>query len=191
MGMIFDIQRCSLNDGPGIRTTRILQGMTATLSLVPQSGVRQRGGRSFPMTRIGASCAGDARSAQTASTALTAATGWTFDGASRAVAAPRSATPGRSKSMARSMGAEEILDIAERDRAYYEASGGGITLSGGEPMAQLDFALKILEGARQRGIGNGDGNQRLCHRPEISVASCPMWTGFSTTTRRRRRCTVH
>ena len=51
------------------------------------------------------------------------------------------------------MGASEIVDIAERDRAYYEATGGGITLSGGEPMFQPLFALGILQEAKRRGIG--------------------------------------
>ena len=44
------------------------------------------------------------------------------------------------------------MDVAERDRAYYEATGGGITLSGGEPMFQPLFALDILQEAKRRNI---------------------------------------
>jgi pyruvate formate lyase activating enzyme len=39
-----------------------------------------------------------------------------------------------------------------KDRAYYEASGGGVTLSGGEPLAQPGFATAVLRALRERGI---------------------------------------
>jgi pyruvate formate lyase activating enzyme len=39
---------------------------------------------------------------------------------------------------------DEVLDQVTRDALYFEASGGGITLSGGEPLAQPDFAAEIL-----------------------------------------------
>ncbi len=47
---------------------------------------------------------------------------------------------------------EEILEIAEKDRLFYENSGGGITLSGGEPLFQPDFALALMERAKERGF---------------------------------------
>lgn len=43
---------------------------------------------------------------------------------------------------------EEIIDIVLRDRNFYEESGGGITLSGGEPLQQYDFALSLLKLAK-------------------------------------------
>ncbi|MCC8022479.1 MAG: glycyl-radical enzyme activating protein [Clostridiales bacterium] len=46
--------------------------------------------------------------------------------------------------------AAEILDEAEQDRLFYDHSGGGMTLSGGEPLMQGAFALALLEGAKQR-----------------------------------------
>lgn len=45
----------------------------------------------------------------------------------------------------------EILDIVEQDRAFYGRQGG-LTLSGGEPMAQPEAALDLLAGAKARGI---------------------------------------
>jgi pyruvate formate lyase activating enzyme len=39
-----------------------------------------------------------------------------------------------------------------RDRVFYEQSGGGVTLSGGEPLAQARFTLAILEGCRRERI---------------------------------------
>lgn len=48
--------------------------------------------------------------------------------------------------------ASEILDEVERDRAFYTESGGGMTLSGGEPMMQPDFVSDLVRGAKARGI---------------------------------------
>lgn len=45
-----------------------------------------------------------------------------------------------------------LLDMVVRDRAYYENSGGGMTLSGGEPMVQYEFTRTLLTGAKERGI---------------------------------------
>lgn len=48
--------------------------------------------------------------------------------------------------------ADELLDQAERFRAYWD-DNGGITVSGGEALLQIDFLLELFEKAKQRGIG--------------------------------------
>lgn len=48
--------------------------------------------------------------------------------------------------------ADELLDQAERFRAYW-GDNGGITVSGGETLLQIDFLLELFEKAKQRGIG--------------------------------------
>lgn len=48
--------------------------------------------------------------------------------------------------------ADELLDQAERFRAYW-GDNGGITISGGEALLQIDFLLELFEKAKQRGIG--------------------------------------
>jgi pyruvate formate lyase activating enzyme len=47
---------------------------------------------------------------------------------------------------------EEVVDEACRDEAFYNNSGGGVTLSGGEPLFQPDFALNLLRKCRERGL---------------------------------------
>ncbi len=49
------------------------------------------------------------------------------------------------------MTADALLDRAERYRAYW-GSEGGITVSGGEPLLQIDFLLELFDKAKQRGI---------------------------------------
>lgn len=46
----------------------------------------------------------------------------------------------------------EMVDIIEEDRAFYEMSGGGVTLGGGEVLMQPEFALNVLMGCKQHGI---------------------------------------
>ncbi|MGC9324938.1 MAG: glycyl-radical enzyme activating protein [Desulfomonilia bacterium] len=52
----------------------------------------------------------------------------------------------------RTMSVDEILDEVERDRPFYNNSGGGMTLSGGEPTAHPQFSSALLREARNRGI---------------------------------------
>jgi pyruvate formate lyase activating enzyme len=48
--------------------------------------------------------------------------------------------------------AQEVFDEVLADRAFYESSGGGVTISGGEPLVQAEFTHAILELCKQQGI---------------------------------------
>ncbi|MCL2462621.1 MAG: radical SAM protein, partial [Defluviitaleaceae bacterium] len=52
----------------------------------------------------------------------------------------------------REMGADEVAAEVTRDRAYYEHSGGGATLSGGEPLMQFAFSAELLKKLKEQGI---------------------------------------
>ena len=52
----------------------------------------------------------------------------------------------------RAMTVTEVMETVESDRVFYEQSGGGMTLSGGEPTVQFDFALALLRQAKACGI---------------------------------------
>ncbi len=52
----------------------------------------------------------------------------------------------------KSRSAEDVVEEALRDKPFYEASGGGLTLSGGEALAQPAFCKEILERAKQAGL---------------------------------------
>jgi pyruvate formate lyase activating enzyme len=47
---------------------------------------------------------------------------------------------------------EQIVEQVSRDREFYEMSGGGVTISGGEPTLQAEFLLELLGGIKQRGL---------------------------------------
>ena len=48
--------------------------------------------------------------------------------------------------------AEKVVEEVLRDKAFYDASGGGLTLTGGEPLAQADFCREILRLAKAAGL---------------------------------------
>ena len=54
----------------------------------------------------------------------------------------------------------QVLDEVLRDRPYYERSGGGITVSGGEPFEQPDFLLDLLRASRRNGQACSRGRRR-------------------------------
>ena len=47
---------------------------------------------------------------------------------------------------------EEILEQVEKDMAFYKTSGGGMTISGGEPLMQPEFTLNLLREAKKRNV---------------------------------------
>jgi len=50
------------------------------------------------------------------------------------------------------MTVDELLEIVLRDAAFYAESGGGVTLSGGEPTSQFAFAVALLKACKRAGI---------------------------------------
>jgi pyruvate formate lyase activating enzyme len=50
------------------------------------------------------------------------------------------------------MSVEEVMNVIEEDKIFYAVSGGGVTLSGGEPAFQFDFSMELLKECRKRGV---------------------------------------
>lgn len=59
---------------------------------------------------------------------------------------------GKPKIIGKDVTVKEVIEIVEKDRAYYRRSGGGLTLSGGESLVQSDFARDLLRAAKEKGI---------------------------------------
>lgn len=56
------------------------------------------------------------------------------------------------ETVGRKISLDEVITEIEKDRLFYETSGGGMTLTGGEPLFQSEFCLGLLRKARERGI---------------------------------------
>lgn len=48
--------------------------------------------------------------------------------------------------------AQELAEELAEDKVFFDASGGGVTISGGEPFVQTGFVLELLKGLKERGI---------------------------------------
>lgn len=56
------------------------------------------------------------------------------------------------KISAKQMSVAEVMDVVTSDRPFYRRSGGGVTLSGGEPLLQPEFATAVLQASKRAGI---------------------------------------
>ena len=108
-GRIFNIQKFSINDGPGIRTTVFFKGC--------------------PMR-----C------------------GWCSNPESQDRNAAKAEATGDPLYCGRDYTVDEVMAVVRQDIDFYEESGGGMTLSGGEALRQMDFATALIDAAHAEGI---------------------------------------
>jgi pyruvate formate lyase activating enzyme len=151
-GVVSDIQRCSVHDGPGIRTTVFLKGCPLVCPWChnPES---QRGDPEilFDEERC-IHCEACRRACPKGAIDLGSSSRVDRGGCDGcglcAAACPALALV----LCGRRMSVRDVADVVERDRPFYEASGGGVTLSGGEPAVQPEFAAALLAECRARSI---------------------------------------
>ncbi len=151
MGKIFNIQRFSVHDGPGIRTTVFLKGCNLRCRWChnPESISGQTQLQYFEEKCVGCGmcdryCPEGITLAQLAAGDMAACT---LCGKCADVCMEEALKlTGEEKT------ADEVMDIVKRDLDYYENSGGGVTISGGEPLLQPDFVREILQKAKAAGI---------------------------------------
>jgi len=153
MGIVFNIQRYSLYDGPGVRTVVFLKGCPLRCiwchnpeGLDPAPVLMFNPTRCIGCGDCAAVCPGDRH-------------GFT-DGIHpvKNSDCPRcgkcaDACVGQALSLTgREMSVDEIMKEVMRDESFYRESGGGLTLSGGEPLYQADFSAEILKAAKENGL---------------------------------------
>jgi len=65
---------------------------------------------------------------------------------------------------------EEVIAAVEEDSSFYVRSGGGLTLSGGEPLSQAEFAAALLKTAKSRGLNTAMETSGICSWDAIEAA---------------------
>jgi len=152
-GVITNIQRFSIHDGPGIRTTVFLKGCNLrcfwchnpeTLEPKPQLQI-------FPNRCIGCGkcferCPNHAHVQVNGQRQFLRELCVACGACAETCYAEALVLVGQVKTV------DEVVEEVLRDKPFYETSNGGVTLSGGEPLVQLEFSYAILERCRQEGL---------------------------------------
>lgn len=153
LGRILHLQRLSTEDGPGIRTTVFFKGCPLRCawchnpeSIQPQPQVQWLEDRCIGCETCLGTCPNGCL--------VMTGQGLAIDRercagcGTCAAACPANAI----ELLGTTVSVDELLGEVNKDRAYYDTSGGGVTASGGEPAMQADFVAAFFQRAREAGI---------------------------------------
>jgi pyruvate formate lyase activating enzyme len=173
-GTVFDIQHYAIYDGPGIRTTVFLKGCPLRCMWChnPES---QRAEPELGYLREQCALCGRCVEACPHSALSLAEDGVTRDAERCCVCGKcvEACLNGARELIGRTMSVAEVVEIVARDRPFYDNSGGGVTISGGEPTAQVDFLLELLASLQERGIATALETSGLFHADLVErLVSC-------------------
>ena len=153
-GTIFDIQRFSVHDGPGIRTTVFFKGCPLNClwcqnpeSINPKVELVYNKDRCLGCDKCIEVCPNGALK-------NSSCYGKIYDDNSclRCWDCASICPTGALEVQGKEHSVDEVIDEVILDKAFYNRSGGGVTLSGGEPTLQFDFCLKLLKSLKTKGI---------------------------------------
>ena len=151
-GMIFNVERFAIHDGPGIRTVVFLKGCPLRCAWCsnPESQRPERELFHSGKKCLGGVVCGTCAAACPNGAVVNAAGVLTFR-RELCVACGTCAAlcPSRALEMqGRVRSSGDVLQELLADEPFYRNSGGGVTLSGGEPLLQAEFAAELLERCR-------------------------------------------
>lgn len=158
-GIVFNIQRFTVHDGPGIRTEVFLKGcpMRCKWCSNPESLNPKRELGIYPSKCLGLDKCGFCVKAcpKQGAPLLFSEDGIILgsnDQCLRCMACAKACFTHAIKSWGEVMTVDEVMTAVLTDEVYYQKSGGGITLNGGEVTVQWEFALSLLKACRNHGI---------------------------------------
>lgn len=152
-GIVFNIQKFSLNDGPGIRTTVFLKGcpLRCIWCHNPESNEFKR-----EMMYASSKCMNCGKCAVACSFGA-----HTFVDGKHIFDRSKCTLCGKCQDTCfydvleiagKEMSVEEVTREVMKDKAFYETSNGGVTISGGEPMSQFEFSLSLMRAFKENGL---------------------------------------
>jgi len=153
-GYIFDIQRYSINDGPGIRTTVFLKECPLRCLWCDNPESQEIRPELFYFKSLCVKCLRCIKVCPVGANKITNDSNIEIDRElCKVCGACVEACLDEARAISgRLISVEEVIEIVKKDALFYRNSGGGITLSGGEPCCQPLFAINLLEQSHQCGF---------------------------------------
>ncbi len=155
-GLVFDIKRFALHDGPGIRSTAFLKGCPLRClwchnpeGLDSKPLIWYTDSQCIGCWKCVSSCA---TGALTAGDSEESRLGIDRVKCTRCGHCVEVCPSGALRWDSREYSALELAEELLKDEVFFESSGGGITLSGGEPMTMVGFVREVLKVCRDRGV---------------------------------------
>ncbi|WP_297872233.1 glycyl-radical enzyme activating protein [uncultured Oscillibacter sp.] len=153
-GIVFNIQKFSIHDGPGVRTTVFLKGcpLRCKWCANPESHLLKP--QILHHSKDCIHCEKCAASCPEGAVSLDGGGNIRVDFAKcRGCLTCVRACPGRALSCeGEEKTVDEIVEVCMQDVDFYEESGGGVTLSGGEALMQPEFARALLQELKARDV---------------------------------------
>lgn len=157
-GIVFNIQRFTIHDGPGLRTELFLKGcpLRCRWCSNPESWLPQIELGVYKTKCIGKKKCGMCLDACPVPDTLQfyrgKLVGIDRDKCTTCMACYDECPSDAIKQWGKAMSVEECMKEIMRDVGYYERSGGGVTVSGGEPLIQADFVAELFQACKEQGI---------------------------------------
>ena len=157
-GIVFNIQRFSVHDGPGIRTVVFIKGCSLRCAWCsnPESISRSEQIGVYPDRCIGTDKCTACLDVAPDKTAIIVkdgrVVGLDTGRPAEYLACAESCPTGALKAWGWKTTVDEVMREVIKDKEFYVESGGGLTLSGGESLIQTKFAAELLKAARSEGI---------------------------------------
>lgn len=152
-GSVSKIQRYSIDDGPGIRTTVFLKGCPLKCPWCHNPETQDYYPEIFFRKAKCIGC-GKCEAVCPIPNAITFKTEHRINRqlCIRCMKCTQVCSPVALEQVGQILKVSEVIDEVKRDMPFYSSSGGGLTVSGGEPLAQADFTAELLKEAKALGI---------------------------------------